>query len=67
MLDVSDEIDLQIRLKAFEHLTHLTKYDRALHHTELNKGFIFKDGRIPFLYPRRGIHETTKNEVLAFN
>ena len=64
MLGVSDEIDLQIRLKAFEHLTHLTKYDRALHHTELNKGFIFKDGRIPFLYPRRGILKPQKMKYL---
>lgn len=60
----NDEIDHQIRLKAFEHLTNLPKQDGLLHRDQIREGFYFNGERIALYNPGSGIHKPCQMETL---
>ena len=57
MSSLSDEIDQQIRLKAFEHIANLPKVNGLLHYTQLDEGFTFDNDRITLHNRQKGIHK----------
>ena len=60
----NDEIEHQIRLKAFEHLTNLPKQDGLLHYTQLDKGFSFNGERITLHNRQKGNHKPSQMQSL---
>ena len=60
----NDEIEHQIRLKAFEHITNLPKQDGLLHVTQLNEAFSFKGERITLHNRQKGIHKPSQMQSL---
>ncbi len=57
MSSLLDEIDHQIRLKAFEHLANLPKVNGLLHYSQLDEGFTFDNNRITLHNRQKGIHK----------
>ena len=60
----TDEIDQQIRTKAFEHITNLPKQNGLLHYTQLNEGFSFSGERITLHNLQKGIHKPSQMKSL---
>ena len=66
MLYLSDEINNQIRLKAFEHIANLPKQDGVLHFSQLDEGFDFQGQRITLHNRQKGIHKPRQmNSLLS--
>lgn len=63
MSSLLDEIDHQIRLKAFEHLANLPKVNGLLHSSQLDTGFTFHGDRVA-IHQQKGIHKPKQMESL---
>ena len=60
----SDEIDQQIRLKAFEHISKLPDHGGVLHYSQLDLGFYFRGKRITLHNRQKGIHKPQQMKSL---
>ena len=59
-----DDSDIQMRMKAFEHVRKLSDLYGHLTETELKPGFIFEGERIPLVNLRRGIFKPKEMRYL---
>jgi putative restriction endonuclease len=60
---LDDEVDLQIRLSAVEHLKRV-KAAAVLSSDDLRAGFKFRGERMPLINPQRGIFKPASMEKL---
>ena len=60
----SDDLDILMRIAAFEHVRRLSEVHAHLTATELKPGFEFKSERIPLINPQRGIFKPQQMRFL---
>jgi len=60
----SAELDILIRVAAFEHVRQLAQLRDHLTARELKPGFVFQGQRIPLINPRRGIFKPQQMRFL---
>ena len=61
---ISGDLDMQMRMAAFEHLRMLGEVHSHLTATELKPGFVFQGERIPLINPQRGIFKPQQMRYL---
>jgi putative restriction endonuclease len=59
-----DELDIHMRVAAFEHVRRLNEVHDHLTANELKPGFVFNGGRIPLINPQRGIFKPQQMRFL---
>lgn len=61
---VSNNLDTQMRLAAFEHVRELNRLYGHVTAEDLRAGFLFENNRIPLVNPQRGIFKPRQMEYL---
>lgn len=64
MPNPNDDLDIALRMAAFEHVRRLSRVYAHLTTAELSPGFEFRGERIPLINPRRGIFKLRRMRFL---